>query len=218
LAVAGAKDEPLRSHVFAHFADLVNTFSKAKVIAVDIPIGLPEVGARACDQDARRKLGAHRRSSVFPAPLRPVLAASSWEEACSIRLRIEGRKMSRQAWGIVAKVREVDALLRQNPQLAAKVFEVHPELSFAAWAGKPMQHSKKGKEGRAERQALINAEWPDAVIECEVMLRGERYAPDDLYDAFAALWTARRIRTGESRAIPAILALDPEGLPMRIAV
>jgi predicted RNase H-like nuclease len=50
------------------------------------------------------------------------------------------------------------------------------------------------------------------------MLRGERYAPDDLYDAFAALWTARRIRTGESRAIPAILALDPEGLPMRIAV
>lgn len=208
LAVAESMRGQPKSRVFAHFVEIVNTFPEAKVIAVDIPIGLAEVGARTCDQDARRELGQLRGAGVFPAPLRGVLVARSWEMACSIRLRIEGKKMSRQAWGIVDKVREVDALLRQK-RLAAKVFEVHPKLSFAAWAARPMQHSKKRKDGRAERRALIESEWPAVVTSCQAVLVGERYSADDLYDAFAALWTARRISAGESRAIRHFLRSTP---------
>jgi hypothetical protein len=50
------------------------------------------------------------------------------------------------------------------------------------------------------------------------MLEGESYEVDDLYDAFAALWTPRRISANKSRAIPLISARDANGLPMRIAV
>ena len=126
--------------------------------------------------------------------------------------------MSKQAWGIVPKVREVDALLRKDARLAARVFEVHPEVSFAAWAGEPMRHSKKKSAGRLDRQQLIRAEWPDAITTCRATLAGGRYALDDLYDAFAALWTARRILVKKSRTIPSIPAIDADGLPMRIAV
>jgi predicted RNase H-like nuclease len=218
LALVDCKDGQPKARVFARFADLLNAWGKAKVIAVDIPIGLPELGARACDKHARHELAQPRGSSVFPAPLRAVLAARSWEEACTIRLRIEGKKMSQQAWGIVPKVREVDALLREDAKLTARVFEVHPEVGFASWAGEPMRHSKKKSAGKLERRRLIMAAWPDAITSCRAMLAGERYALDDLYDAFAALWTARRISATKSRAIPSISACDANGLPMRIAV
>jgi predicted RNase H-like nuclease len=139
LALVECKDGQPKAQVFSRFNDLANALPEAKVIAVDIPIGLPEVGARACDEHARRELAQPRGSSVFPAPLRAVLAARLWEEACTIRLRIDSKRMSKQAWGIVPKVQEVDALLRENANLAARVFEVHPEVSFAAWAGRNEQ-------------------------------------------------------------------------------
>jgi predicted RNase H-like nuclease len=218
LALVECKDGQPKAQVFSRFTDLMNALPKVKVIAVDIPIGLPEIGARACDEHARHELAQPRGSSVFPAPLRPVLATRSWEEACTIRFRIDGKKMSKQAWGIVPKVREVDAFLRDDAKLTARVFEVHPEVCFAAWAGEPMRHSKKKSAGKLERRKLIMAEWPDAIMSCRAMLAGERYALDDLYDAFAALWTARRILARRSRAIPSISACDANGLPMRITV
>ena len=218
LALVECNDGQLKALVFSRFTELVNALPRLKVIAVDIPIGLAEFGARACDEHARHELAQPCGSSVFPAPLRAVLAARSWEEACTIRLRIDGKKMSKQAWGIVVKVREVDAVLREDPKLTARVFEIHPEVSFAAWAGEPMPHSKKKSAGKLDRRKLIMAEWPDGIASCRAMLAGERYALDDLHDAFAALWTARRISAMKSRALPSISACDANGLPMRIAV
>ena len=52
----------------------------AAAIAVDIPIGFPESGARTADIEAARFVGP-RRSSVFPTPPRAV-----WEAvAASVR-------------------------------------------------------------------------------------------------------------------------------------
>ncbi len=68
-----------------------------EVIAIDIPIGLPETGPRECDVLARRLLGRARASSVFPAPIRAVLGAKDYQQACAIRHKIEGKKMSKQA-------------------------------------------------------------------------------------------------------------------------
>ena len=56
-------------------------------IAIDIPIGLLEAaerGGRECDRLVRRALGQPRGSSVFPAPVRGVLAAQSHAEASAI--------------------------------------------------------------------------------------------------------------------------------------
>lgn len=60
------------------------------IIAVDVPIGLLdayEVGGRACDRAARKFLGKTRRNSVFPAPVRPVLAAISAFAIVAVLLR-----------------------------------------------------------------------------------------------------------------------------------
>jgi hypothetical protein len=59
-----------------------------------------------------------RASSVFPAPVRPVLAASSWEDACA-RSRAsapKGKAISKQTFHILQKIKEVDDLLQAHPR------------------------------------------------------------------------------------------------------
>src|SRR5947209_10688673 len=51
-----------------------------EVVAIDMPIGLSGTGRRPCDEEARRRLG-RAGSSVFPAPLRPVLGCPTYEDA-----------------------------------------------------------------------------------------------------------------------------------------
>ena len=92
-----------------------------EVVGVDVPIGLCdayETGGRTCDREARKRL-QKRASSVFPAPVRPVLAASLFEDACA-RSRASapsGKAISKQTFFILPKIREVDDLLRARPNL-----------------------------------------------------------------------------------------------------
>jgi predicted RNase H-like nuclease len=218
LAVARSTDGTVRANVHARFADVIDSLPNSALIAVDIPIGLLDAGSRTCDRYARQALGPARRSSVFPAPLRAVLEARSYQEACRVRLRIEDKKMSLQAWGIVPKVREVDDLLVANKDLIHRVFEVHPEVTFAEWAGSPLAFSKKKAAGREERLRLIESAWPGAVARSRTELGRADYQVDDLYDAFAGLWTVQRIVARAHRSIPATDELDSKGLPMRIVI
>lgn len=109
--------------------DLLGLTPAPLIIAVDVPIGLLPCGSRACDNEARRLLGP-RRSSVFPAPLRPTLASLSHSEASTIRRSIEGKGISIQAFGILRKVAEVDGLLSAEPRSRSILREVHPEVCF----------------------------------------------------------------------------------------
>ena len=110
--------------VQATFQGMLAAASDARHIAIDIPIGLTEDGrARRCDIDARRLLGKPRSSSVFPAPARRLLNASSYREACQISRGLRGRAISQQAFGILRKVAEVDRVMR--PELQKRIFEVH---------------------------------------------------------------------------------------------
>ena len=54
-----------------------------EVVAIDMPIGLSDDGARACDVAARRLLG-RAGSSVFPTPVRAVLATDDYAEARAV--------------------------------------------------------------------------------------------------------------------------------------
>jgi predicted RNase H-like nuclease len=187
-----------------------------RIIAIDVPIGLPERGPRACDLEARRLLGRGRASSVFPAPIRPVLTAADRSDASRIRFQVEGKKMSQQAWAIVRRVHEVDEILRQDPELCTRVREVHPEVSFCLRADHPLRHSKKSREGREERRELLEpvfGQWlRDALAERSQLASTE----DDVLDAFVALWTAERIVTGASQTIPPRPPSDSFGLRMEI--
>jgi predicted RNase H-like nuclease len=194
------------------------------LIAIDIPIGSTDGGTRGCDRAARRLLGPPRASSVFPAPIRAVLAARSWEEACAIRNCVEGRRMSKQAWGIVPKIREVDEELRARAPLRDRVREVHPEVSFQAWSGSAMRFRKKSLLGREERRGLVDRYFGPAAYEVVLDqlrvrdgLRVKDMGDDDILDAFAALWSAERILRGVSRALPERPPTDRFGLRMEIA-
>lgn len=190
---------------------------RPQVVAIDIPIGLPEAGPRACDVEARRLLGPGRASAIFPAPIRPVLAATGYDEACRIRLRVDGKKLSCQSWAITTRVREVDDLLRQDADLQASFHEVHPEVSFCLLAGgRPLQHSKKEPAGREERRKLLETVFGGVVQTALAERRELSSQEDDVLDAFVALWTAERIAQGKFCRLPSAPTRDSFGILMQI--
>jgi predicted RNase H-like nuclease len=129
------------------------------ILAIDIPIGLLD-GSRVCDKAARKLLGQPRGSSVFAAPCRTPLSAKTHAAASATNLRITGRGLSQQAWGIAPKIKQVDDAITADCQRWA--FEVHPEVCFWALAGeRPMAHGKKTKAGVSERLDLLRPVFPD---------------------------------------------------------
>jgi len=181
------------------------------VAAIDIPIGLPSHGPRACDSEARRLIGP-RRSSVFPAPVRAVLGARTYGEACELSRRACGRGVSKQLFNILPKVREVDGL--QSRRLQACLFEMHPELSFTVLAGTPMQSNKRTADGRAERMSALGSSFGDV----ERLLLDPPPAGakrDDVLDAMVGAWTARRHVAGAHLALGGG-EVDERGLRMEI--
>jgi predicted RNase H-like nuclease len=178
-------------------------------VAIDIPIGLPDSDPRPCDLAARKIIGP-RASSVFPAPPRSVLGSASYEEACTRSRAACGKSMSRQAFAILPKVESVDRIMTRD--LQDRFFEVHPELSFTMMAGRPMDHHKATPEGRAERLALLRREIAD--LDDHVHSRIPKSRPDDVLDAFAAGWSARRRLAGSHAQLGG--ELDGRGLRMEM--
>jgi predicted RNase H-like nuclease len=208
----------LSANVYPTADDLIQQLPAPTILAIDIPIGLSSDGSRECDRLARSCLGRVRGSSVFPAPLRPVLSAAAWDDAAQISTRIAGKSISKQTWGILPKIRDVDRILCAEPGLQNRVREVHPEVCFWAWNGdKPMRFRKKSAEGRADRRALVDAYLgPLAFETVREKSLVKNVGTDDILDAFAALWTAERIFRGQARTLPDDVKRDGFGLRMEI--
>jgi predicted RNase H-like nuclease len=165
-------------------------------VGVDIPIGLADDGPRRCDEEARQVLGA-RRSSVFPAPVRSVLGARTYEQALTRSRSARGVGLSRQAWHLVPRIKEVDRLL--DPTRQGRIFECHPEAAFAALHGVPMSHAKKSRPGREERLVVLRPLVPG--IEGLVARPPKGAAPDDVLDAAVVAVTARALLGGKVRRL-----------------
>ena len=191
---------------YPHFRSILGD-SSLTLIVIDIPIGLLDHGARTCDVEARRLLGRPRGSSVFPSPIRTMLDARTWEEACRRRVEEEGKKCSKQVAGILPKIREVDE--EMTPVMQHRICEGHPELCFAMMnQGKPMSFNKRMKEGQEERLRLLLCHFPVTPMQ----LRGVSGARADILDAYACLWTARRVVQGTAVSLTADTEVDSKGL------
>jgi predicted RNase H-like nuclease len=183
------------------------------LVVIDIPIGLLDRGARTCDVEARRLLGRARGSSVFPSPIRTMLDADTWDEACRRRVQQEGKKCSKQVAGILPKIREVDEGM--TPAAQDRVREGHPELCFTMMnQGKPMGFNKRTKQGQEERVTLLLHHFPDL----HMQLRRVSGASVDLLDAYACLWTTRRVLQGTAISLTADTEVDRKGLKAEIIV
>jgi predicted RNase H-like nuclease len=209
----------LSSKVFSTIADLFAFAPQLQVLAIDIPIGLTETGPRGCDLAARERLGKGRASSVFPAPIRLALQASNYPEACEASFRAQGKKLSKQSWAIYPKIREVDQLLIDRPDLRERVYEIHPEVTFAEWNGSAILEPKRSGSGFLPRHELVTRHFgADAFKTVRALRSRSQAADDDILDAYAALWTGERIAAGTARSLPSDPPLDSTGLPMRMMV
>ena len=218
-AFVRARDNEVRLRVVPQFAEIAAAPEAPAVIAVDMPIGLPaRIGpnGRGPERAVRALLGA-RQSSVFPVPSREAVYASSYLEACRISLLTSEppRSVQKQLFLIGPKIREVDCLLRADPTLAARVFEVHPELAFWRLNGeRPLAWPKKVKPGLAlRRELLIAAGYPPTTVDAQPPKGAGR---DDVLDALACAAIAWRIHAGVARSFPATPERDEHGLPMAI--
>lgn len=203
----------------ARLSDLVDSLPPRSLLAIDMPIGLPKAGPRECDLLARRRLGAARGASVFAAPVRAALNARDYASALARHRRADGRGLSRQAFNILPKIREVDRLLHSRPALRRQIIEVHPESSFAQWnGGLPIAAGKKTRQGRRQRARLVDARWPGLREAFLAMTLRREVAEDDVLDAFAALWSAQRHVEGKAVCLPKRPPRDARGLPMAIRI
>jgi predicted RNase H-like nuclease len=181
------------------FVELLRRVADTRVVGVDIPIGLPSDGVRAADVAARVFVGP-RRSSVFPTPPRAALVAATYAEARAVL-----PSLSAQSFALGKKILEVEACLEE------RVIEVHPEVSFAALAGRPLRNSKRSWNGQMERRLLLAS----AGIELPDELTAGHTAADDVLDAAIVAWSAARKERGEAATLP----VDPpvqDGRPVAI--
>lgn len=197
-------------------AEVMRFAGAGTAIGFDMPVGLPDAGDRECDRLARKRLGP-RRNSVFPAPLRSALDADDRAEADRITRAIDGRGVGAQAWQLYAKIGELDRWLGTNPGAAPDVYEIHPELSFAAMnGGEPMIHPKKRFAGGLARWRLLERAMPAGAFD---RLRDELspgIGDDDILDALACAWSARRVVEERAGCLPAEPPRDATGLEMAI--
>jgi predicted RNase H-like nuclease len=193
----------ITAHVAPTIADLVDQVEaggRLDAIGIDIPIGLADHGLRRCDLLARDAAGP-RRSSVFVTPVRAALARPDFTSAVALNRERTGVGFSIQAYGLKAKILDVDSFVRGSTH---DVVEVHPELSFAAIAGVPIGDAKTTWAGLHRRRALLIAEGVDIDGDLGGTLdtAGRRTGIDDLLDAAAVAWTARRVARGQAISRP----------------
>ena len=207
-------------HLCRSFADVLAM--DAGIIAVDMPIGFPQGSGRVAEREVRQRLG-ERQSSVFSVPSRAAVMCLDYREACAANLASSDppKKVSKQIFHIFPKMREIDVLI--TPALQARIVEVHPELAFWAMNGEsslPLPKKVKGSPhapGLELRKALLaEAGFPLSSLPPHTYRRADVGA-DDLIDACASAWSARRILEGRAISFPANPPLDARGLRMAIS-
>lgn len=167
---------------------------------VDIPIGLCEEKKRACDVAAKAYIGPRQQSSLFYTPIREAVYAQNIDLGKERHREVDADfSIQNQAWGLVPRIREADAFVR-DCDASGKVLETHPECCFVALNNdEHLSNSKKTEEGIEERLQLL-----DSAVEIDVRefyktahstFREPTYAPtvggrDDLVDALVAAVSA----------------------------
>lgn len=216
------RDNAVAADTAPDFATVLQRAQKARMLMADMPIGLADEGPRACEREARALLKPLRHASVFSSPRRPMLdfatyaEANAWGKARQLAASgaERGGGLSKQAWMITPKIREVDAAI--SPRDQARLGEAHPEVAFWRLNGEqPCRFSKRTREGQDERKALLKRTGVDPERLLDRIRDMSGAGVDDVLDACAIALTAKARLTGEAVRL-GDGARDRRGLLMEI--
>jgi predicted RNase H-like nuclease len=213
IVLSGGKARAYFAPGIRELADRAAADGPVLVIAIDIPIGLADTGRRRADQLAREALG-RRWPSLFITPVRAAVEAADYQAAAAENRRLAGEGLSRQAFALRAKILDVDRWLQAGSPAPARVVEAHPELTFASLAGAPLRSRKNTWAGAVQRRTLLAQ--AGIVLDGDLGLAGEQAGVDDVLDAAAAAWTARRVSRGFARCLPPSPEVFSDGIPAAI--
>ena len=169
---------------------------------------------------------ASSRAAVYASRDESIPEPDRFRHACAVarETSADGKAVAKQAFQIFGKIIEIDSLFRGRTELAGRVFECHPELSFWAMNGNaPIAEPKKvkgtpyGPGLELRRRLLLAHGFEGGVLEASVA-RDCMAGLDDLIDACAAAWTAARIARREAISFPDPPERDTFGLPVAIWV
>ena len=197
-------DDTIQSSIFStlnHLKDFFNDEAHL-IIGIDMPVVLSDFIPREADQLAR-KLLSKKASSVFTAPTPEMLEQPNYERASYVSKRLFGKSMSLQSWYLFPKIKDVQTIIHDTH---INLYEIHPELSFRAMNHEEViLESKKSKEGFEIRNNLLRRHFESFDFESIRNLYPRKDVMDnDILDAMAVLWSARRIKANEASFLPKI--------------
>jgi len=153
------------------------------MVMIDIPIGLPQSGYRACDLAAREMLGK-AWPRVFLGARRPLLAFDDFNQANKWAKSDPGKGISRQMFGILPKIKQVDEFIITNS--CRNTFrETHPELVFHRLNGGVYLPAKQTPHGKKQRRDLLTKHGFEDIEAWLSKLSRRGAGADDLFDACA---------------------------------
>lgn len=210
-------DNRVSGFVAASFAEILE-ITETKMIIADMPIGLADEAPRVCESMARKLLSPRRHSSVFSSPKRAMLSFSDYASANEWGKRNGGKGLSKQAWMITPKIREIDEAI--TPKDQQRLGEGHPEVAFARLNdGQACVHPKRKNEGEEERRTLLARAGLTEAENIYQSLREQQSAKaisrNDVYDACALALTAKA-RLNDTALRLSDDARDARGLVMEI--
>lgn len=219
-AALGYADEAPRLEVVPSLARLVEC--APALCFIDMPMGLSEhEGSRECDRLLRAQHGV-RAATVFNPPVRGAMTQVDHRSASETNRCASGKGLSIQSWNLVPRIRELDGLLRDDPDLCSTVRESHPEWLFAllgraAHLSMPLP-PKRVDEGRRLRLQLLQREAPALSVS---MVQHVSCPPigataDDALDALVLALAARRALHSGTVGLPSSVPRDAFGIPMEI--
>ena len=205
----------VRSYTFDSIEELCKKYENADSILIDVPIGLPEnleQSEQRPDKSARAYLkNAHRKSSIFPVPLRPMVYADNQKEFWNIAKSLNA-KTTPQSYAIIKCIRQVDEFLQNNSDWKNKLLESHPECAFQALNnGYGLEFSKHTDEGIELRTKILSKYIKNIK---NLLMMTSKDAREDILDACCLAVTAKL----GFKSISENPKLDSKGLKMQILI
>jgi predicted RNase H-like nuclease len=130
---------------FVSFEELLETLDEARVITVDVPVGLTSDSMRICDALLRELVGA---DATLEVPPRRALVEASRQAADTTARRLTGHGVCPRTWAMRDMILELDAAVQHDDERSLA-------LEHAPLGDKPRRHLARVMAERKESKESL---------------------------------------------------------------